>query len=134
MKPINSHSSSGETGKDDRLVQFLHQYRPCPPPETRGLEDQILAEIQSLNPESLRGQRRRKVWLFGAIAASLILGIGGYAGWSTQMASQPLSEEEIASLDRFLQTTWEGTVSPSSQESVWVEDPWFLPESLPSTH
>ncbi|MDJ1172075.1 hypothetical protein PMG71_21850 [Roseofilum sp. BLCC_M154] len=134
MKPIDSCSSSSESGKDDRLVEFLHQYRPCPPPEAKGLEDQILQEIQSLHPESPRGQRRRKVWFFGAIAASLILGIGGYARWSTQMASQPLSEEEIASLDRFLQTTWEGTVSPSNQESAWVEDPWFLQESFPSTN
>ncbi|MBP0028506.1 hypothetical protein [Roseofilum sp. Guam] len=132
MKPLNPQSSSGEPEKDDRLVEFLHHYRPCPPPETRGLEEQILQDIQSLHPETPISRKRRKVWVVGAIAASLVLGMGGYARWSTQMASQPLSEEEIASLDQFLQATWQETVSPTGQDLSWVQDdPLLLWESSP---
>ncbi|MDJ1177211.1 hypothetical protein [Roseofilum capinflatum] len=128
MKPIDSHSSSGDQEKDDRLVAFLHQYRSCPPSEGMELEDRMMQEIQSLDPEKRVTRSRKKVWVFGAIAASVVLAIGGYARWSTQMASQPLSEAEIASLDQFLQDTWQGIGQPSSS----VEDPWFLWEDAPS--
>lgn len=130
MKPIDPHSSPGDAEKDDRLVEFLHQYRPCPPPEAMGLEDRIVQDIQRLTPEQTVTRSRRKVWVFGAIAASLVLAIGGYARWSTQLANQPLSEAEIASLDRFLQDTWQGIGQTSSS----VEDPWFLWEDSPSTN
>jgi len=128
MKPIHPQSSPDQSEKDDRLVEFLHQYRSCPPPEAMDLEDRILQDLPGLDPGKTVTRSRRKVWVGMAIAASAVLAIGGYTRWSTQLATQPLSAEEIASLDQFLQDSWQGVGQPSSS----VEDPWFLWEDFPS--
>ncbi len=119
-------SSQNSQKSEDHLQNFLHRYQPLPPPERGELEEQIWQAIDDLPI----GKRTRFWSNYGkasaAIATSFLLGIGGYMRWSAQLAGEPLSRQELAHLDRFLQESWEGVVVSGESGFFSVEDPWFL--------
>ncbi|MDJ1183406.1 hypothetical protein [Roseofilum casamattae] len=128
MSPKNHPTNS--RSPDDRLVSFLQQHQPIPEPSSPGLEDQILQSIAELETEPSSPRNRRIKWVSAAIVTvSLLVGVGGYQRWSAQMAHQPLSEDEIANLDRFLETTWNEAILASETEESSAEDSWFLFET-----
>ena len=128
MSPKNYPTNS--PSPDDRLVSFLQQHQPIPEPPSPDLEDRLMQSIAELEPEPSSRRTRRIGWVSAAIVTvSLLVGVGGYQRWSAQMARQPLSEEEIANLDRFLETTWNEAIIASETEESSIEDSWFLVET-----
>jgi len=93
---------------DDRLVEFLRQHRPAPPPAAPNLEIQILASIDagSKLPVPHRRSRPRQWLATSALAASALIVLGGWVGWRTRW--QP--DTTMATVDEFLTETWYGSV------------------------
>lgn len=92
---------------DDQLVEFLRRYRSEPPSASPDLEDRILSAIA---PAPIPIRRRERTWFPAAIAATLVAGLLGYHLWSP---TTPTSAE-LASLEGFMQGTWQDTVNESS--------------------
>lgn len=105
--------------EDDRpLTNFLKQNRPSVPLASTNLEDQILTLVE-ITPQQLqiveRPQRRihprRPVLWFvtSAIAAGFVAIVVGHRSF---MSSQS-NEAELAELQTFIESTWDGTVAES---------------------
>lgn len=107
---------------DQKLVEFLRQNRPDLPPENQDLEAQIMAAVAA-TPRSESGQnssvipfRRRSLWLMPpAIAAGLLM------AWETSrlLTPAPPTVTELASLEVFIENTWDGVLDKDSQD-------WYL--------
>jgi hypothetical protein len=100
---------------DQKLVDFIHQYRPEVPPGSEDLEARIMAALEAKHPSeamqksSVIPLRRRRLWLMPpAIAAGLLISWGTHH-WLTPA---PPTETEIASLEVFIETTWDEVVEP----------------------
>ncbi|MBW4493679.1 MAG: hypothetical protein KME26_11455 [Oscillatoria princeps RMCB-10] len=103
---------------DQPLVTFLRQHRPAPPPPAPDLEERILAAVAN-EPAHVRQYRHRRLWIVPpAIAAGVLIAIAGHR---LLTPARP-SPAEIANLEAFLLTNWDGTVSDSSPA-----DPAFEP-------
>lgn len=106
---------------DDRLIEFMYQYRPAAPPAAADLEQRVMQGIeiipQQLAKESIFPIRRN--WLFsGALAASLLIAIvSGYR----LLTPATQSEAELASLEAFLVESWDGVVTGSETEIYGTE-------------
>lgn len=90
---------------DDRsLVEFLHQYRPTPPPSVPDLEERIFLQTQLKSPSSL-------AWLLpSALIATVIAFWGGYRAW--EMAQVPA---EVARIETFVANNWDSTVENDTE-------------------
>lgn len=107
---------------DQKLVDFLRQNRPDLPPENQDLESQIMAAVAA-TPQNRGGQkssvipfRRRSLWLMPpAIAAGLSI------AWGTSLLLTPTppTTTELASLEVFIENTWDGVLDQDSQD-------WYL--------
>lgn len=95
----------------DRLVDFLRQHRPVPPSPPPDLEERIMTAVAA-SPHAKTFPHRR-LWLIpSAIAGTLLIAWG-----STNLHQQPKpSAAELASLEAFLENTWED-VGGSSEAS-----------------
>lgn len=109
---------------EESLVEFLRQYRPIAPPPAPDLEAQILKAVESLpvresSPFWVR-LARRPLWLVPAsVAAGLLLS----ANFARLLMPQSPSAAEMASLESFLATNWDGVVNGSSlpdSSSDWL--------------
>lgn len=105
---------------DHKLVDFLKQHRPSVPDADPALEDRLFDAIAATaQPTSLADRRasrsRRSVaWLVpSAIAAGLVATVIGYR---TLVPAQP-SATELASLEAFVESNWQGTLSNTSDEA-----------------
>jgi hypothetical protein len=105
---------------DHKLVDFLKQHRPSIPAADPALEDRLFDAIAATaQPTSLVDQRssrsrRSVVWLVpSAIAAGLVATVVGYR---TLVPAQP-SATELASLEAFVESNWQGTLSNTSDEA-----------------
>ncbi len=98
-----------------KVISFIKEYRPSPPPGTATLESQLLTKIsQESSPYYYKNSWR--VWLiFSALVASL----GGI--WAGHRWSQPSYEltENPNDLEAFMVETWQGTMGESSLYSDW---------------
>ncbi len=119
---------------DQELVNFLKQHRPNIPQAAPDLEQKILAAIESNQASVFHETYREKTrlsgsaksgdrlkissvskWVFSsAIAASLLFYWSGYRPFQTAQ----LPDEEIAKLEAFLVTNWEGVLHDSPQETM----------------
>lgn len=98
---------------DRPLTDFLKHHRPTVPSAAADLEDHLMATVmdtpQVLPVPSSRSQRtyRRILWVLpSAIAAGLVAVIGH------QTLSPPqFSEAELAELETFIESTWQGTLA-----------------------
>jgi hypothetical protein len=107
---------------DQKLVEFLRQNCPDLPPENQDLEAQIMAAVAA-TPLSDSGQkspvipfRRRSLWLMPpAIAAGLLM------AWGTSrlLTPPPQTTTDLASLEVFIENTWDGVLDKDSQD-------WYL--------
>lgn len=92
---------------DDRLVAFLRQHRPVPPPAPPDLENRVMAVIDGAEPGARPARQplsRQRRWAVTAMAASVLLAVGSWGLWRT--ATQPTGE--MAADDTFLMETWYG--------------------------
>jgi hypothetical protein len=106
---------------DDRLIQFLHQNRPEPPPAPMELESQILATISSQAVcDSLQSRyyQQQRLWLIPAFfAASLLI----FAWNGYRMLTTPkFSTSEVATLETFLETNWNSVNNSQPVENEWI--------------
>jgi hypothetical protein len=108
--------------EDDKpIADFLRQYRPTMPSADFNLEEQIMATIatESHPPNRFRPRQSQVMWLMPpAIAASLVAGFLGH-----RMLTPTVPATEVATLEAFLEETWQDT-APQSDEN-------WLPRSLP---
>lgn len=105
---------------DHKLVDFLKQHRPSVPAADPALEDRLFDAIAATaQPTTLADHRasrsRRSVaWLVpSAIAAGLVATVVGYR---TLVPAKP-SATELASLEAFVESNWQGTFSNTSDEA-----------------
>lgn len=105
------------------------------PPAATDLEQQILQNVETLPlrhwgirdrdrrptsmPTSLK--RRRPLWLVpSAVAASLVAAVVGYQA----LIPPPPTAAELAKLERFMETNWQGAISTSPDgDSLAVTEP-----------
>ena len=100
---------------DKDLVNFLRQHRPEVPPASPILEEQILRDIQKLHVSSLTKPplvRHSRLWLVPSIVAAGFL--AAVVGYRTLIPSTP-SATELASLETFIETNWQGTISETTE-------------------
>ena len=95
---------------DDRQWQeFLHKYRPTPPPPAADLEEQLMKSINKSQPPVLN----QRLWaLPPALAAGLLM------AWSGYRLLIPLPDfSNSASLEAFLQDNWNNVVGEKPANS-----------------
>lgn len=96
---------------DERLVAFLRHHRPEAPPASPDVEERILAAVATQPLKS-----RRQLWFLApALAAGLLLAVGGYT-WGQKFADRPPAnpptDAELARLEEFLESSWDGLLYP----------------------
>ena len=103
---------------DQPLVDFLRQNRPDVPPVNEELEARIMALVEAspssepVKKSSVIPFRRRRFWLMqGAIAAGLAI------AWGTNylLTPKPPTAIELASLELFIEDTWDGVLEEEYQ-------------------
>ncbi|MBH8576206.1 hypothetical protein I8752_25085 [Nostocaceae cyanobacterium CENA369] len=99
---------------DDRdLVDFLCQHRPKIPPASPDLSQQILQQVENLPIQPL--PHRSRLWLVTpVIAAGLIAAL-----FSWVLVPAKPSEAELATLQTFIESNWQGTVSEYPKSDLW---------------
>lgn len=97
---------------DEKLIAFLQQHRPVPPPAGENAEQRLMTQLR---PQLRPAQRRqlRLLWLLpGAVVAGLV--------WSLW---QPQPAPQADALDAFMVSNWEGmtgVADPSTPEASWL--------------
>ncbi|HEY9752566.1 MAG TPA: hypothetical protein V6C46_06430 [Coleofasciculaceae cyanobacterium] len=107
---------------DDRpLIDFLRHYRPPTPPASEDLEDRILAQITAANTQStsvpLRRRQRLRYW---AIPTAIAAGLVATVISQQVLTPKPPSNADQASLEAFIETSWNGTVSSDETDYDWL--------------
>ena len=109
---------------DEKLITFLRQNRPVPPPPGVQAEKQLMKLIEKqLIP--WRPKRRHLVWAIpGACAASLLLVWGSYR-W---LNPAPEIAADSAELEAFVIDSWNGAMGETSTSSPGdsLETDWLL--------
>ncbi len=103
---------------DQDLVEFLHRHRSPSPPPDAGLEKEIMTAIEGNHDRSI--SRRWNRWIAApALAASLITAVLSYRAL---VPPQP-SPGEVATLEAFIETNWNSTLSNNSDtELISIND------------
>ena len=109
---------------DEKLVAFVRQNRPVPPPAAANFEEQLLEGIDR-QPIPSQQPRHRVFWAIpSAVAAGLLLAWGGYR------LLNPATN--TAELEVFLVNSWNGAIGETSLTSQ-TESPeadWLLLSDL----
>jgi hypothetical protein len=120
-----SPSLPSEAGDEDDalLVTFLRQHRPQIPGAAPGLEDQIMQAVATPSRRSApRTQRPSQSWwrtswaMPTAMAASVLV---SWVGYRLSIPAQP-SAAELAQLESFMESGWDGTVDTNSYEEAFL--------------
>ncbi|NJP09973.1 MAG: hypothetical protein HC866_11225 [Leptolyngbyaceae cyanobacterium RU_5_1] len=117
---------------DQPLTEFLQQHKPTVPAAAPSLEDQIVAVIEA-TPQELTNSpralppRSQVVWLTRSRLAKVSVGIAAgvvatVVGYRMLLPSQP-NEAEVAELEAFIQSTWDGTVADSPTDEQILPPP-----------
>jgi hypothetical protein len=109
---------------DERLIEFLRQYRPEVPPAKPNLEQQILQSLEAAPPSarpSLRIIKPTIAKLATGMAAGMLLVLGGYRLLSPAFV-------DTASLETFMVNNWDGIIGeiPETSTSDNTEAEWML--------
>ncbi|MBW4695375.1 MAG: hypothetical protein KME27_26805 [Lyngbya sp. HA4199-MV5] len=107
---------------DQELVAFLKQHRPQAPPPDPALESRLFDAIDALPPQEKlvpfrrsqpRARRSSLVWLVPpTLAAGLVASIISY---QAMVPAKP-NATELANLQAFVESNWQGTVNSSSTD------------------
>ena len=107
---------------DQKLVAFMRQNRPVPPPAADNLEAQLM-ELVERQPISSRRQHTPFIWAVpSAIAAGLLL------TWGSYRLLNPSPNFNAAELETFLVNNWNGAISETSlaSQTDTTETDWLL--------
>ncbi|HAC63968.1 MAG TPA: hypothetical protein DCF68_10625 [Cyanothece sp. UBA12306] len=99
-----------------KVVSFIKQNRPLPPPESATLENQLFHKI-SRTSTTYNQKNSLKLWLlFGALTVSLATIWGGHRWF------QPSYQitKKTRNLEAFMVEGWQGTMGESSLDSDWL--------------
>lgn len=104
-----------------KVVSFIKEYRPLPPPGTVTLESQLISKISQKSSDYHSSNNLRKWLMFTALITS---GAAIVAGYRSFEPSYQLTEN-TAELETFMVETWQGTMKESSLYSDWaiIENP-----------
>ncbi|MGK7872592.1 MAG: hypothetical protein AB4426_04565 [Xenococcaceae cyanobacterium] len=111
--------------EDEKLVAFLRQHRPVPPPAAANFEEQLMMELVQRQPIPSQGKRYPFLWaVFSAIAAGLLLTWGGYR----LLNHSPQIAADTDELETFLVNNWNAAIGETSFESQTYssEADWLL--------
>jgi len=114
---------------NDRLVSFIRQNAPSPPPEKVDVEEALMAQIERESETEKVipfPQRHPQQWLFGGVVAASILLL-----FTSVRVLQPTpsSPQETAELEAFLTENWEALTTPSPSYTSWDNLTAEQPES-----
>lgn len=114
--------------EDDRkLVAFLKHHRSPTPPAAPDLEDRMIAALPPMpiaRPVARSWvQRPLFLWVPSALTAGLLAALVSHQALTP---TRP-NAEEVASLEAFIETTWQGTVNDTPAELVPLTDPGSSP-------
>ncbi|MEB3827115.1 hypothetical protein [Phormidium sp. CCY1219] len=99
----------------DRLVAFLQQHRPEPPPPAGNLEARIMASTANSLPTPTT-KPKPYLWLLPpALAAGLLLVWGSYK----TLAPPPQTATELAQIEAFMENTWDNVLE-DAPEGEWL--------------
>jgi hypothetical protein len=109
---------------DERLIEFLRQYRPEVPPAKPNLEQQILQSLEAAPSRarpSLRIIKPTIAKLVTGMAAGMLLVLGGYRLLTPAFV-------DTASLETFMVNNWDGIIGeiPETSTSDNTEAEWML--------
>lgn len=102
---------------EQRLVNFIRQYQPSPPPPKAGLEEEIMAQLEAPPPtEKVVFFPKSYSWAFGGVIAASVLAV-----FASVRILQPIpsSPQQTAELEVFLTENWEALTIPSSTDTSW---------------
>jgi len=98
---------------DPRLTHFVKQHRPIVPAADPTLEQRIMTLVEKMpraissQPSNWQRWRRRGMWL---LPTSIAAGLVAISGSQLFLSPQP-TETELAELETFIESTWQGTVA-----------------------
>jgi hypothetical protein len=95
---------------DEKLVDFLKEYRPAPPPTMRDLEWQLMELVTRELPLPPKYPHQFFLIISSAMAGSLLLLVGSYR-WLKPLPEVASDREE---LEIFLVDNWNETMSDTS--------------------
>ena len=102
---------------DDKLVAFIREYRPMPPPSSVNLEQQLIGMVKKTPICEQQSDKRR--WLIsGACMVSLLLFWVGWR-WSAPQPQVAVTTEE---LETFLVESWQTTFVDSMSPLQYVNN------------
>ncbi|MFP4300260.1 MAG: hypothetical protein ACLFT0_20820 [Spirulinaceae cyanobacterium] len=111
---------------DRRLVEFLRQNAPVPPPVDPNLESRLLQQVEH-HPRWRSRSSPQYGLIPGAIAAGLLLGIGGYhlLNPQPQLAQNP---QQIEELEAFVLDNWGYTIGSTTDATATnsLSNSWLL--------
>jgi hypothetical protein len=100
--------------RDRRLVDFLKQHQPSPPPADPQLEARLFAEIRAT--EAIEGIQRRRRWSWLGAAAAIAVPLAGMV-YRSLVTPQP-SAAELAQIAEFVESSWYCSAS-RCETGVW---------------
>jgi hypothetical protein len=119
--------------EDPPLAEFLQRYSPVAPAAAPDLEQRIMQSVQTTSQVSVSGAGKRPFgivlklpsgqgrWWAGvssAIAAGFVLA----ASLSSTLTPAPIDSAELAKLELFLQSNWNGVVEVPEEEELFLSD------------
>lgn len=111
---------------DERLVEFLRQYRPDVPPAAPNLEAEIWQAIASSPQSSFQPRSLRVLPPFRKLATGIAAGF--LLAWGGVRLLTPATLIDTASLETFMVNHWDGVVDETVEvsQSDNTETDWLL--------
>jgi hypothetical protein len=117
---------------DEKLVEFLRQYRPVPPPASPDAEERLLAAIDS-EPQIWQSRYSFR-WAIPALVAAGVLFVWGGIRLFTpltlpqgQVADRNRDATDTADIEEFMFSSWNGAIDGATpiaynetSESNWT--------------
>ncbi|MEH2070821.1 MAG: hypothetical protein V7K47_22110 [Nostoc sp.] len=99
---------------DDRdLVNFVRQHRPEVPPASPDLSQKILQQVEtSIQPLP----HHSRLWLVPPVIAAGL--VAAFVSYRALVPAKP-SEAELATLQTFIESNWQGTVNEYPESDLW---------------
>jgi hypothetical protein len=101
--------------EDRDLVDFLRQHSPAVPPASPDLAQQILQQVKAVPIK--RQHQHFRFWLGPSLVMTGFLAMLA-TGYIIFVPSQP-SPAELANLEDFMKTSWQGAVSENVSDDTW---------------
>jgi hypothetical protein len=125
-------SPSQQDGAEDQpLAEFLQRHRPLAPPAAPDLEQRIMQSVQATPFAGNTGKRsvgsvlqltsgRGRLW--AGVSSAIAAGLALVVSLSSTLTPTPVDSAELAKLELFLQSNWNGVVEVPEEEELFLSD------------